>query len=114
MRALVSLLSAATLTLASGTPTPPVGSHAQPHARPLMSSSGSIEGQGGNQAGSGNPIGGGPGDVSPGDIRQFRREIRERVQEAQELQQILEEENLETLDSRQLDEVVSALRQLDR
>ena len=76
------------------------------------------QGQGGNQAGSGNPNGGGggrqPGDVSPGDIRQFRREIRERVQEAQELQQILEEENLETLDSRQLDEVVSALRQLDR
>ena len=76
------------------------------------------QGQGGNQAGSGNPNGGGggrqPGDVSPGDIRQFRREIRERVQEAQELQQILEEENIETLDSRQLDEVVSELRQLER
>jgi len=44
VRALVSLLSAATLTLASGTPTPPAGSHAQPHARPLVSSPGSIAG----------------------------------------------------------------------
>ena len=85
---------------------------------------GQSEGQGGDgrlggsdQGGFGTPDGGGggrrPGSVSPGDIRQFRREIRERVQEAQELQGILEQEDLEVLDGRQLDEVVAALRALD-
>ena len=72
---------------------------------------------GSDQGGFGTPDGGGggrrPGTVSPGDIRQFRREIRERVQEAQELQRILEQEDLEVLDGRQLDEVVAALRALD-
>ena len=72
---------------------------------------------GGNQGGFGTPNGGGggrqPGNVSPGDVRQFRREIRKRVQEARELQRILEQEDLEELDGRQLDEVVAALRQLD-
>ena len=72
---------------------------------------------GSDQGGVGTPDGGGggrrPGSVSPGDIRQFRREIRERVQEAQELQGILEQEDLEVLDGRQLDEVVAALRALD-
>ena len=81
------------------------------------------EGQGGDgrpggsdRGGFGTPDGGGgrrPGSVSPGDVRQFRREIRERVQEARELQRILEQEDLEVLDGRQLDEVVAALRALD-
>ena len=76
------------------------------------------QGQGGeNQNGFGTPNGGGggrqPGNVSPGDVRQFRREIRERVQEARELQRILEQEDLEELDGHQLDKVVAALRQLD-
>ena len=79
---------------------------------------GSERGPGGSdQGGFGTPDGRGggrrPGNISPDDIRQFHGEIRERLQEAQELQRILEQEELEVLDERQLDEVVAALRALD-
>ena len=49
--------------------------------------------------------------LSRGDIRQFRSEARQRIQEAIELQRILEEEDL---NQQQLDQVIAALRQLDR
>jgi len=51
------------------------------------------------------------GRLSQGDIRQFRSEARQRIQEAIELQRILEEEDL---NQQQLGEVIDALRQLDR
>ena len=51
------------------------------------------------------------GRLSPGDIRQFRGEARQRIQEAIELQRILEEEDL---NQQQLGEVIGALRELDR
>ena len=51
------------------------------------------------------------GRLSQGDIRQFRSEARQRIQEAIELQRILEEEDL---NQQQLGEVIAALRQLDR
>ena len=51
------------------------------------------------------------GRLSRGDIRQFRGEARQRIQEAIELQRILEEEDL---NQQQLGEVILALRQLDR
>ena len=51
------------------------------------------------------------GRLSRGDIRQFRSEARQRVQEAIELQRILEEEDL---NQQQLGEVIGALRELDR
>ena len=50
------------------------------------------------------------GRLSRGDIRQFRSEARQRVQEAIELQRILEEEDL---NQQQLGEVIGALRELD-
>ncbi|MCH7933722.1 MAG: hypothetical protein IIC36_06960 [Gemmatimonadetes bacterium] len=49
--------------------------------------------------------------LSTGDIRQFRSEARQRIQEAIELQRILEEEDL---NQQQLGQVIAALRQLDR
>ena len=81
--------------------------------------------QGGQQGGQGGADGqdqggfGGGGDyantrggrLTQGDIRQFRSEARQRVQEAIELQRILEEEDL---NQQQLGEVISALRELDR
>ena len=51
------------------------------------------------------------GRLSQGDIRQFRSEARQRIQEAIELQRILEEEDL---NQQRLGEVIGALRQLDR
>jgi hypothetical protein len=84
------------------------------------------QGQGGQQGGQqGGPDGqdqggfGGGGDyantrggrLTQGDIRQFRSEARQRVQEATELQRILEEEDL---NQQQLGEVIGALRELDR
>ena len=51
------------------------------------------------------------GRLSRGDIRQFRSEARQRIQEAIELQRILEEEDL---NQQRLGEVIGALRQLDR
>ena len=51
------------------------------------------------------------GRLSQGEIRQFRSEARQRVQEAVELQRLLEDEDL---NQQQLAEVISALRQLDR
>jgi len=51
------------------------------------------------------------GRLTQGDIRQFRSEARQRVQEAIELQRILEEEDL---NQQQLGEVIGALRELDR
>ena len=51
------------------------------------------------------------GRLSQGDIRQFRSEARQRIQEALELQSLLEEEDL---NQQQLGEVITALRQLDR
>jgi hypothetical protein len=49
--------------------------------------------------------------LSRGEIRQSRSEARQRIQEAVELQRILEEEGL---NQQQLSEVIGALRQLDR
>ena len=51
------------------------------------------------------------GRLSTGEIRQFRSEARQRVQEALELQRLLEDVDL---DQQELGNVVSALRQLDR
>jgi len=51
------------------------------------------------------------GRLTQGDIRQFRSEARQRVQEAIELQRVLEEEDL---NQQQLGEVIGALRELDR
>ena len=51
------------------------------------------------------------GRFSRGDIRQSRGEARQRIQEAIELQRILEEQDL---NQQQLDQVIGALRQLDR
>jgi len=72
-------------------------------------------GQQGGQQGGGGPDGGYAngqlGRISQGDIRQFRSESRQRVQEAIELQRLLAEEDL---DQQQLGEVISALRQLDQ
>ena len=51
------------------------------------------------------------GRLSTGDIRQFRSEARQRIQEALELQRLLEEVDL---NQQQLGEVIRALRQLDR
>ena len=51
------------------------------------------------------------GRLTQGEIRQFRSEARQRVQEAIELQRILEEEDL---NQQQLGEVIGALRELDR
>jgi Domain of unknown function (DUF4175) len=51
------------------------------------------------------------GGFSPSDVRQFRREFNERAREAAELQRYLGEEGVDT---GQLDEVVRALRTLDR
>ncbi|HAW90484.1 MAG TPA: hypothetical protein DCX61_07465, partial [Gemmatimonadetes bacterium] len=51
------------------------------------------------------------GRLSTGDIRQFRSEARQRVQEALELQRLLEDVDL---NDQQLGDVIAALRQLDR
>ncbi len=51
------------------------------------------------------------GRYSPDDIRQFRGEARQRVQEALELQSLLEDVDL---NQQQLDQVIGALRQLGR
>ena len=85
---------------------------------------GGQQSQGGQQGGQGGPDGqdqggGGGGDyannrggrLTQGEIRQFRSEARQRVQEAIELQRILEEEDL---NQQQLGEVIGALRELDR
>ncbi len=77
------------------------------------------QGQQGDQerqgAGNGSPYGGGAdvraGEMSPGEIRQFRSEVRERASEARDLQRVLDEQDI---DSRQLADVVQALRSLDR
>ena len=77
------------------------------------------QGQQGDQerqgAGNGSPYGGGAdvraGEMSPDEIRQFRSEVRERASEARELQRVLDEQDI---DSRQLADVVQALRSLDR
>jgi uncharacterized protein DUF4175 len=81
-------------------------------------------GQSGQQPGEGRPgegqqgqsggLGGAsvtPGRFSAEDVRQFRREFNERAREAAELQRSLREEGA---DGTQLDEVVRALRALDR
>jgi hypothetical protein len=49
--------------------------------------------------------------MAPGDIRQTRREVQERIREAVDLQRILQEEELNT---EQLNNVIAALRALDR
>jgi len=87
------------------------------------------EGQGGGQQGGqgggdggrrldggvGSPRGGSansrPGAMAPGDIRQTRREVQERIREAVDLQRLLQEEELNT---EQLNDVIAALRALDR
>ena len=51
------------------------------------------------------------GRLTQGEIRQFRSESRQRIQDAIEVQRLLEEVDL---DQQQLGEVISALRQLDR
>ena len=82
---------------------------------------GGQQSQGGQQGGpDGQDQGGGGGGdyannrggrLTQGEIRQFRSEARQRVQEAIELQRILEEEDL---NQQQLGEVIGALRELDR
>ncbi|MFV2006610.1 MAG: DUF4175 family protein [Longimicrobiales bacterium] len=77
------------------------------------------EGQQGDQeregVGNGSPSGGRAGvrtgEMSPDEIRQFRSEVRERASEVRDLQRVLDEEDI---DSRQLADVVQALRALDR
>jgi hypothetical protein len=83
------------------------------------------QGQGGGQGGEGgrrldgggvgSPRGGNassrPGAMAPGDIRQTRREVQERIREAVDLQRLLQEEELNT---EQLNDVIAALRALDR
>ena len=68
-----------------------------------------------DRTGVGSPRGGDvdsrPEEFSPGDIRQSRREVQERIQEALDLQGLLQEEDLNT---QQLNDVVAALRALDR
>ena len=51
------------------------------------------------------------GRLSTGDIRQSRSEARQRLQEALELQRLLEDVDL---NQQQLGDVIAALRQLDR
>ncbi len=72
------------------------------------------EGQEGQGAGNGAPSGGRAsvraGEMSPDEIRQFRREVRERASEVRDLQRVLDEQEI---DSQQLAEVVQALRSLD-
>ncbi|MCH7855129.1 MAG: hypothetical protein IIB37_00130 [Gemmatimonadetes bacterium] len=76
--------------------------------------------QGGQQGGLGGPDGGNRGGayagsrygrLSTGDIRQSRSEARQRLQEALELQRLLEDVDL---NQQQLGDVIAALRQLDR
>jgi len=67
--------------------------------------------QGGFDTGGGADAGSRLGRLSTGEIRQFRSEARQRVQEALELQRLLEDVDL---DQQELGNVVSALRQLDR
>ncbi len=66
-------------------------------------------------AGNGSPFGGRAnvrtGEMSPDEIRQFRREVRERASEVRDLQRVLDEQDI---DSGRLAEVVQALRALDR
>ena len=70
---------------------------------------------GGNQGGFGTRGGAYAGSrlgrLSTGEIRQFRSEARQRVQEALELQRLLEDVDL---DQQELGNVVNALRRLDR
>lgn len=71
---------------------------------------------GGQNQGSGRPQGGqaagrpGARSFSPEDVRQFRGEVRERLQEARGLQQDLAREGIDT---GELDSVIEALRALD-
>jgi hypothetical protein len=51
------------------------------------------------------------GRLTQGEVRQFRSEARQRIQEAIDLERVLEEEDL---NQQQLGEVISALRELDR
>jgi len=64
---------------------------------------------GGNQGGA--YAGSRYGRLSTGDIRQSRSEARQRLQEALELQRLLEDVDL---NQQQLGDVIAALRQLDR
>ena len=68
-----------------------------------------------DRGGNGFPGGGGansrPGAMAPGDVRQMRREVQERVREAVDLQRLLQEEDL---NAQQLNDVIAALRALDR
>ncbi len=74
-------------------------------------------GEGGRRldGGGGSPRGGNassrPGAMAPGEIRQTRREVQERIREAVDLQRLLQEEELNT---EQLNDVIAALRALDR
>ena len=51
------------------------------------------------------------GRLTQGEVRQFRSEARQRIQEAIDLERVLEEEDL---NREQLGEVIAALRELDR
>ena len=51
------------------------------------------------------------GRISTSDVRQFRSEARQRIQEALELERLLDEVDL---NQQQLGDVIAALRQLDR
>jgi uncharacterized protein DUF4175 len=68
------------------------------------------------EAGGSTPTGGGGvvrGNFNADDIRQFRREFRERAREAAELRRDIDAMNNDEIDSRQLNDVVQALRALD-
>jgi hypothetical protein len=52
----------------------------------------------------------GTGRYSPEDIRQFRGEIRQRTQDAEQLKRLLKDQKI---DAKDLDEILRGLRQLD-
>ena len=52
----------------------------------------------------------GPGRFSSEDIRQFRGEVRQRTQDAEQLKRLLKDQKI---DAKDLDEILSGLRQLD-
>ncbi|NIM50609.1 MAG: DUF4175 family protein [Gemmatimonadales bacterium] len=68
------------------------------------------EGVAPSELGGAPPRGGGPGQLSPGDVRQFRRELAERRSELTELRRELQREGV---DVQRLDEILRGVRALE-
>ena len=52
----------------------------------------------------------GQGRFSPDDIRQFRSEVRQRANDAEQLRRLLQQQKI---DAKDLDEIIGGLRQMD-